>query len=228
MNQIKLIFKKEATHFFKRKHMIKWLCIAISMSVLYPIAKIPGLSVQFNQFMISLLAIVFVSGFMPINMGMDAVIAERIHKTMETLISLPLNITSVLIGKVLFGTLITMGAYVVMLIINSVLLNLLFGMSLVGYFGMLELLLISIVVLCNHIIVNLITCMVGLSFSNYKVFGYAITGIDLILVGILYFFLKLNSTIGYVYNMIIVVMCVMILAAIIKKHLTKNIVATHL
>lgn len=229
MKEIKLIFMNEFVYFFKRKHMIKWLLIVILMTLAYPfISTVPGLDIKINQHEFCLFAIFFVSGFTPINMSLDAFVSEKIHKTIETLMSTPLKLSNIFIGKMLFGILITLSIFVIMFVCNSIILYLNSSVGFLGYFGITKLLLIFLIVILTHILIYLITSIGGVSTSNYKILGYLVTLLDVMITAMLIYANNQNKLDMYIYLLFLLLFLDLIFIYFIHKNLSKSLVIKYM
>lgn len=222
MSEIILLYQKEYKNFFKRKHMIKWLIIVTFMGLLYPFITEELYSfIGLSKHMFCLLAIGFVASFIPATMALDAVGAEKNSKTMETLISTPLEIKNVFIGKLLFGLTIVTSSFLVMFTYTNVILYLTTGESLITYLETETILYVCISVTLIQNIVFLVTNAGGLASSNYKLVGYFGSFIAIILIIIL----KLTIDYGnefYLYYIGLLVLSTIVMFIIIKSKVTKS------
>ncbi len=183
MKTINLIFVKEVKNFLKRKHMIKWFVILVSMTLLLQFTLIPDFVEKYvDKHTFVILGIVFLSNLMPINMALDLVTGEKFHKTLETLITLPLSVGDIFLGKILFGVCVSISGFILMLLINNITIDLVTGSSFIEYFGSETVLITFITVVLLHFLIELIASVLSLIYVNYKIIGYIVTLIEILFV----------------------------------------------
>lgn len=230
MKGIKIIYIKEIKNFLVRKVMLKWYLMLFAINILIVfLGSIDSIPITQNRALLSLIMTMFIALLVPNNLSIDVIGGEKYHKTLETIISSPVKVRAILIGKILFIFTLSLILIVVSTISNNLLLKVFYSITFLDSgFNMKELALIYGMVFSSIIIIALIGSWMSLVYSNLKLNGYIVSGISIAIAYIIFFDfanktynILFKNTIGFIITSTILML--LFLTNISKKRVMEHI-----
>ncbi len=194
MREIILNFKKEYNKFFKRDYMIRWLFKLFAIVAIFTFLDLGKLEpyysllarlnvpeelrrVAFNLFTVS-----FFVTLIPNNATIDTILGEKKNNTMETLMTIPMSILNIFLGKMLFIMFLSFNQLIVYIVLVNLITYFIYDYTFFTYFTVAEVTLYFISVVCTLIVCSMVGVILSLINNNVKAIGYINGFIGLILI----------------------------------------------
>ncbi|PXV91645.1 hypothetical protein C8E03_103203 [Lachnotalea glycerini] len=178
-----VILKKEFKNFQVRKAMKKWYCMMIAILLILPFVKYDIAILNTHEkscLYISMLLTLLI----PNTLSLDVIGGEKYHRTLITLISAPIKIRTIILGKVSFITILSALYAFIAFIITNLELRLFYKTSMhsIGLEWS-ELLNLYLMLICFVIIIAFLGSILSLTIRNLKLSGYfvSVVGIGIVL-----------------------------------------------
>jgi ABC-type Na+ efflux pump permease subunit len=180
--QIKFIIRKEIKNFWVRIAMKKWYLMMIGMNLLFVyMPYIQGIEITKNRAMFSLLMMTFTVFLVPNTLSLDLIGGEKYHKTLETIISTPISVKSLLLGKSIFILLLAAISLAGITVLDNIALTASYHTNFLDAgFDMYQLVLLYITILSAVVFITLFGSMMSLAFRNLKLNGYIVSVVNVI------------------------------------------------
>lgn len=181
MKDIYLVIKKEIKNFLIREAMVKWYIMICCINILFTI--VPGwdfIPFTRNRPLFAFTMMLFSVFLVPNTLSLDTIGGEKYHKTLESIISTPISIKSLLYGKALFILLLGIISLMVITALDNIILELIYDTNFLSMgMNIHELLLMYVIVLIAILIIGLLGAILTLVIKNLKLCGYLLTFINL-------------------------------------------------
>ena len=145
--------------------------------------KYDFIEISKNKALMCIAFMMFTVLLVPNNLTLDLVGGEKYHKTLETLISSPIDIRSAFLGKILFIQLLSFVALVSITVIDNCLLIAFFQSSFISAgVSMKWIISMYIFIMAGILLLALIGSYVAFNITNLKTGGYIVSLLDIFLV----------------------------------------------
>ncbi len=237
MDEIILNYKKEYNNFQKRSYMKKWLFKLFLMLVLFTFFELGTISpytfildklnvapqlkgAVFNLFLMSFIIILI-----PNNATLDTILGEKKNKTIETLMTMPMSISNVFIGKMLFIMFLVFSQFTLYFISSNLIMYFTHEYTFFTYINNYAIILYIISMTCTIMVCTLVGVIFSLINNNVKAIGYlnTIIGLALILISLQYVSIQISIR-GLVKVLFIQILIILSLLVFLSKYIKRSTV----
>lgn len=186
MRDIWIVIKKEFKNFSVRKAMVKWYITINLMNIFFVfMPELEIIPITKNRLVFAFIMMFFSAFLVPNTLSLDTIGGEKYHRTLETIISTPISVRTLLYGKTIFILILGALSMFIITIIDNMILLLIFNQSFLNLeFQPKEIIIIYVIALNIIFIIALMGSILSLMFENLKLTGYILSIVNF---AILYF-----------------------------------------
>ncbi len=238
MGEIKLVFEKEIKSYLKRKDILIWfIMINIFGVLIYGMTEADYIVAIFKKFdrplemalpVQIIVGLLFMSSIIPINITIEGIAGEREKKTLETLVTLPINLHNILIGKALNSMVLVLFSIVFMFSATTLYMINKGNGTLIDYFEIKYLGLVFFSAILNVIIINLVGTIVSILVKNLRVIGYIVL-LNCVMFGAVLLFTLMFEVYQYlIYFTVFQAIVILVMINIIRNNVNKSYILKYI